>query len=46
MMIFLHLRVKKVELGYPEDHFSPIIKDTFKGWNTEKIKSLYLENNC
>lgn len=40
------LRAKNAELGYPEDEFSIIIMNTFKGQDNEDIKSLYLENNC
>ena len=31
---------------YPQEQFSLIIIDTFKGQDNEEIKSLCLENNC
>ena len=35
---------KKAELAHPEDHFSLIVIDTFKGQDNESIESLCLDN--
>ena len=42
--IFPYRRAKKARLGYPEDLFSFIIIDTFKGLVNGKITSLCLKN--
>ena len=44
-VIFPHLQAKKKELGYPEEQYSLIIMDTFKGQD-EAMKSLCNKNNC
>ena len=45
-IIFPYLRAKKAELGYPEEQFSLIIMDAFKGQDNVEMRSLCLENNC
>ena len=44
-IILQYLRAKKIELGYPQEQFSLIIMDTFKGQDNKEIKSFCLENN-
>ena len=45
-IIFPYLHAKKMELGYPDEQFSLIIMDTFKGQDNEEIKNLCNRNNC
>ena len=45
-IIFPYLHAKKMELGYPDEQFSLIITDTFKGQDNEEIKNLCNRNNC
>ena len=45
-IIFPYLHAKKMELGYPDEQFSLIIMDTFKGQDNEEIKNLCTRNNC
>ena len=45
-IILQYLRAKKIELGYPQEQFSLIIMDLFKGQDNKEIKSFCLENNC
>ena len=45
-VIFPYLQAKKKELGYPEEQYSLIIMDTFKGQDNEAMKSLCNKNNC
>ena len=45
-VIFPYLQTKKKELGYPEEQYSLIIMDTFKGQDNEAMKSLCNKNNC
>ena len=40
-----YLQAKKKELGYPEEQYSLIIMDTFKGQDNEAMKSLCNKNN-
>ena len=45
-VIFPYLQAKKKELGYPEEQYSLIIMDTFKGQDNEAVKGLPNKNNC
>ena len=45
-VILSYLQAKKKELGYPEEQYSLIIMDTFKGQDNEAMKSLCNKNNC
>jgi len=45
-IIFPYLQKKKKELGYPDEQYSLIIMDTFKGQDNEEIKRLCNESRC
>ena len=45
-VIFPYLLAKKKELGYPEEQYSLIIMDTFKGQDNDAMKILCNKNNC
>ena len=45
-VIFPYLQAKKKEFGYPEEQYSLIIMDTFKGQDNEAMKSFCNKNNC
>ena len=45
-VIFPYLQARKKKLGYPEEQYSLIIMDTFKGQDNEAMKSLCNTNNC
>ena len=45
-IIFPYLNKVKMDLGLPEEQFSLVIMDTFKGQDNDTIKELCLENNC
>ena len=36
----------KKENGYPEEHYSLIIMDTFKGQDNDRLRELCSENYC
>ena len=44
--IFPYLQAKKKEFRYPEEQYSLIIMNTFKGQDNEVMKSLCNKNNC
>ena len=46
IIIFPFLSAKKKELGYPEEQWSLIIMDTFKGQDNDEMKRLCAKNNC
>ena len=45
-IILTYLKAKKEEFGYPKEHYSLIVMDTFKGQDSAKIKGLCLKNDC
>ena len=45
-IIFLYLAKVKSQNGFPDEQFSLVIMDTFKGQDNEAIKTLCLEHYC